>query len=93
MTFGEGGTAMAFVALAFGTMIIASQAHTPEYAFHATLFFVGSVAAVFAIVNRYYERPAELASLEIDGRPNYNFGPVKVCNACRTVSGVSRASR
>jgi hypothetical protein len=32
---------------------------------------------VFAIVNRYYERPAQLPPLTIEGKPNYNMGPVK----------------
>ena len=50
MTLGEGGTALAFVALAVNAVIIAANAHTPEYAFHAWLFAAGSVATVFAIV-------------------------------------------
>ena len=32
---------------------------------------------MFAIVNRYYERPAQLPPLTIEGKPNYNMGPVK----------------
>ena len=38
MTFGEAGTAMAFAVLAFLSLLIAAQAHTAEYAFHAYLF-------------------------------------------------------
>jgi cytochrome c oxidase cbb3-type subunit 1 len=59
MTFGEMGSALAFAGLAFLSIIIAAKAYTPEYAFHAYLFAAASVAAVFAIVNRYYERPAQ----------------------------------
>ena len=78
MTFGEMGSALAFAALALLSIIIAAKAYTPEYAFHAYLFAAASVAAVFAIVNRYYERPAQLPPLTIDGKPNYNMGPGQV---------------
>ena len=54
MTFGEGGGALAFALLAFLCIVIAAKAYTPEYAFHAYLFVAGSVAAVFAILNRYF---------------------------------------
>jgi cytochrome c oxidase cbb3-type subunit 1 len=32
---------------------------------------------VFAILNRYFDRPATLPPQEINGRPHYNLGPVK----------------
>jgi len=77
MTLGEGGAALAFTALAFLAIVVAAKAYTPAYAFHAYLFTAASIAAVFAIINRYYERTAEKPLLEIDGKPNYNMGPVK----------------
>ena len=46
--------------MAVNAIFIAANAHTPEYAFHAWLFAAGSVATVFAIVNRYYERGSAL---------------------------------
>ena len=52
MTIGEGGTALAFVALAVSSIFVAARAHTPEYAFHVWLAVAASVATVFAIVNR-----------------------------------------
>ncbi len=84
MTLGEGGAALAFIALAFLSIVVAAKAYTPAYAFHAYLFCAASVAAVFVIINRYYDRPAEFPPLEIDGKPNYNMGPVKFA----TVAGV-----
>ena len=48
MTFGEGGAATAFIALAFLSLIIAANAYTQAYAFHAYLFAAASVAAAFA---------------------------------------------
>jgi cytochrome c oxidase cbb3-type subunit 1 len=77
MTLGESGSAIALGALAFLSLLIAAKAYTPEYAFHAYLFSAASVAAVFAIVNRYYERAGELPPATIGGKPNYNFEPVK----------------
>jgi cytochrome c oxidase cbb3-type subunit 1 len=61
MTFGEGGSALAFAGLAIFSIVIAAKAYTPEYAFHAYLFAAGSVAAVFAIANRYFDRGAQAA--------------------------------
>lgn len=78
MTIGEGGLALTLAALALLSIVIAAKAHTPEYAFHAYLFTAASIAAVFAIANRYFDRPAERPALvTADGRPNYNMGPVK----------------
>ena len=77
MTIGEGGTAVAMAALALFSIIVAANAWEAEYAFHAYLFAAASIASVFVIINRYYDRPAELPAEEIDGKPNYNMGPVK----------------
>src|SRR5262249_36555065 len=48
------------------------------FAFHAYLGAAASIAAVFAILNRYFVRPNEPPPQEIDGKPNYQFGPIKV---------------
>ena len=89
MTIGEGGSALTFAALAFLSIVIAARAYTPEYAFHAYLFSAASVAAVFAIINRYYERPVEAPPLTIDGKPNYNMGPVKFSAAVAVFWGTA----
>src|SRR5205809_237906 len=89
MTFGESGALMVFVVLAFASLFIASQAYTPEYAFHAYLFCAGSIAAVFAIGNWYVDRPAVLPPREIEGRPNYNFGPVKFATLAALFWGIA----
>ena len=73
----KGGTAVAMAALALFSIIVAANAWEAEYAFHAYLFAAASIASVFAIINRYYDRPAEPVPQEIDGKPNYNMGPVK----------------
>jgi cytochrome c oxidase cbb3-type subunit 1 len=89
MTFGEGGTAAAFGILAIFSIVIAAKAYTPEYAFHAYLFAAGSVAAIFAIVNRYFERSPEPAPLIIDRKLNYNMGPVKFATVASVFWGIA----
>jgi len=89
MTLGEGIAALAFVALAIVSIAVAANAYTPEYAFHAWLFALASAAGVFTIVNRYYDRPTELPPLTIDGKPNYNMGPVKFATVAAVVWGIA----
>lgn len=89
MTIGEAGSALAFAALALLSIIVAAKAYTPEYAFHAYLFAAASIAAVFAVVSRYYERPAALSPLTINGKPNYNMGPVKFATIASVIWGIA----
>jgi cytochrome c oxidase cbb3-type subunit 1 len=89
MTLGEGGTALALTALAFVSLVVAAKAYTPGYALHAYLFTAASAAAVIAIVNRYFERSAFLPPHMIDGRPNYNMGPVKFATLAAVVWGIA----
>jgi cytochrome c oxidase cbb3-type subunit 1 len=89
MTFGEGGSAAAFVVLALLSVVVSAKAYTPEYGFHALLFAAGSVAAVFAILNRYFDREAAPVPLMIDGRPNYNMGPVKFTAVAAMIWGLA----
>jgi cytochrome c oxidase cbb3-type subunit 1 len=89
MTFGEGGLAVALGILAILSIVVAAKAYTPEYAFHAYLFAAASVAAVFAIVNRYFDRSNEAPPLMIDGKPNYNMGPVKLATLLAVFWGIA----
>ena len=93
MSFGEGGTAAAFALLAIYAIVVAAKAYTPEFAFHAYLFAAGSVAAVFAILNRYFDPGHAPAPLTIDGRPNYNMGPVKLATILAVFWGIRRIYR
>ena len=77
MTIGESGLAAFFAVTAFLCLIGAAKAVDAPFAFHAALAAAASVASVFVILNRYFDRPALLPPQEINGRPNYNFGPVK----------------
>ena len=74
---GEFGLLVFFSLTAVLSLLVAARTTEGPFAFHASLATVASLAAIFWIFNRYFERPALLPPLEIDGRPNYNFGPVK----------------
>jgi cytochrome c oxidase cbb3-type subunit 1 len=76
-TFGEISLSAIFVLLAIATAFIATRAYTPAYAFHMALFSLSSVLAVVAINMRYDARPIAPTPLAIEGKPNYNYGPIK----------------
>ena len=76
-TFGEISLSAILVLLAIGAAFIATRAYTPAYAFHMTLFSLCSVLAVVAINMRFDARPISPTPLVIDGKPNYNYGPIK----------------
>ena len=83
MTFAGGLFLFAMFAV-----FVAAKAYEPAYAFHAALFAAAAAAGSFAIVNRYFERPAERPPQVIDGKPNYNFGPVKFATVAAIFWGV-----
>jgi cytochrome c oxidase cbb3-type subunit 1 len=89
MTMGEFGLLIVSGILALLSLVIAAKAWTPEYAFHAYLFSAASVAAIFAIGNRYMDRPADPAPQTINGKPNYNFGPVKFATVAAMFWGIA----
>jgi cytochrome c oxidase cbb3-type subunit 1 len=76
-TFGEISLSAILVLLAIATAFIAMRAYTPAYAFHMALFSLCSVLAVVAINMRFDARPIAPTPLVIDGKPNYNYGPIK----------------
>jgi cytochrome c oxidase cbb3-type subunit 1 len=89
MTVGEAALWPLFAVLAFLCLIGAAMAHDAPFAFHASLGCVASLLASFAILNRYYDRPAEFAPQEINGRPNYNMGPVKFASVAAVFWGIA----
>ena len=59
MTSGESGLTALFVVTAFLCLIGAAKAIDTPFAFHASLSAAASLVAVFVILNRYFDRPAE----------------------------------
>jgi len=60
MSIGESGLTVLFAATAFLCMIGAAKAVDAPFAFHASLTAAASLAAVFAILNRYFDRSSVL---------------------------------
>ncbi|WP_407062332.1 cytochrome-c oxidase, cbb3-type subunit I [Bradyrhizobium sp.] len=89
MTIGEAFLFPVFFALAFLCLFAAGLAHDAPFAFHASLGAIASLAASFFILKRYYDRPAELPPQEINGRPNYNLGPIKFGAVAAVVWGIA----
>src|SRR5215471_14584282 len=88
MTMGEGGLAIAMALAAFVCIFAVAKAQDAPFAFHAYLGAAAAVAAVFAIFNRYFARPVETPQ-EIDGRPNYQLGPIKFAAAASVLWGLA----
>ncbi len=89
MTGGEFGLILALLALSALSLFIAAQAYTAPFAFHAGLFCVASAAGAFAIYHRYDNRAPDLPPAEIDGKPNYNFGPVRFASLAALFWGIA----
>src|SRR5215471_2592521 len=89
MTIGESGLSVVLALAAFLCTVAAAKAVDAPFAFHASLFAAASAASVFVILNRYFDRPAELPPQEINGRPNYNMGPVKFSTVMAVIWGIA----
>jgi len=89
MTFGEGGLVLFFALTAVLSAVAAVKADDTAFAFHAYLAAAASVAAVIAVLSHFHERPAVPPPQEINGRPNYHFGPVKLAVALAVFWGIT----
>lgn len=70
-------------------IVIAALTESSGYAFHAMLGVVASVASIVLIANRCFDGTAPAEPQEIDGKPNYNFGPVKFATVAAMVWGIA----
>ncbi|BAQ49270.1 MULTISPECIES: cytochrome-c oxidase, cbb3-type subunit I [Methylobacterium] len=77
MTEGEVGLGLALLVGAFLCALASARAVDAPFSVHMAVFALAAVAGIAAILKRYEERPAEAAPQQIDGKPNYNLGPVK----------------
>src|SRR5512142_1250626 len=89
MTLGEGGLALTFSLTALLCLIGAGLTKDPVFEFHALLGTAAGIAAVFAILNRFYATSNALAPQEIDGRPNYSLGPIKLASGLAVFWGIA----
>jgi cytochrome c oxidase cbb3-type subunit I len=89
MTLGEVGLSIVLVLLAFLSLYIWAGAYESGFVFHAALFALASGTGAFAIVNRYSGRSAEPPPQTIDGKPNYNFAPVRFLSLAAMFWGIA----
>jgi cytochrome c oxidase cbb3-type subunit I len=89
MTNGEAGLGALAAVSALAFLFVAGNAADSGFLFHAFLAAIFSLWACFAIFNRYLDRPASLPPQEINGRPNYNLGPIKFAAAIAMFWGVA----
>src|SRR4026207_2085582 len=88
MTHGEAGLVLVFSLSAFVCLFAAANAQDTAFAFHAMLSSAASLAAVIVIGNRYFAR-TEVPPQEINGRPNYNMGPIKFSAVMSVIWGIA----
>ena len=74
---GEVGLTAVLAVLALACLSCAAKTIEPAYAFHMALGVIAAAVGIFAIFQRYSASARPSPPLEIDGKPNYNFGPVK----------------
>ncbi|UPJ54435.1 cbb3-type cytochrome c oxidase subunit I [Bradyrhizobium sp. 200] len=89
MTHGEAGLTSFFAVMAYLCLIAGARALDGPFALHASLGFIASGAAAFAILNRYFDRPAASPAQEINGRLNYNMAPTKFSAVMSVIWGIA----
>jgi len=88
MTIGESGLAAVFAVTAFLCLIGAAKALDTAFAFHASLGAAASLAA-FSSSQSVFRPPIVLPPQEINGRPNYNMGPIKFAAVMSVFWGIA----
>jgi cytochrome c oxidase cbb3-type subunit 1 len=70
-------------------VLAAGKAVDPVFAFHATIGAIASAAGVFLIVRSFIDRDGRVEPAEINGKPNYNLGPVKFASIAAMFWGLA----
>ena len=89
MSANEVAWAIAAAALAVFWIYVASKATDTGYIFHAYVFAFAGLGAVFAIGKRAAANIPFDPPQEIDGKPNYNMGPVKFATLASVFWGIA----
>jgi cytochrome c oxidase cbb3-type subunit I len=87
-TVGETGLSLVLALAAAVFLFATSRAEDQAFAFHMFILTAASIIGVFAIWNRYTAREA-VTPQEIDGKPNYNYGPIKFAALAALFWGVA----
>jgi len=75
--------------LFFYCVLAAGKAVDPVFAFHAILGAIASAAGIFLIVRSFIDRDGRVEPAEINGKPNYNLGPVKFASIAAMFWGIA----
>ena len=89
MTFEQGGFVTFLVLLTLVCLVIAGKSFDQVMAFHTTLGAIFAATGVFYIFRNYLNRGGTPIPAEIDGKPNYNMGPVKFAAVISMVWGIA----
>ena len=89
LTEGEVGLGLTLLVGAFLCALASARAVDAPFGIHMAVFALAGFVGVAAILKRYEGRPAESAPQEIDGRPNYNLGPVKFASIAAMAWGIA----
>ena len=73
---------------AFLALFIASRAYTAAYEFHMFVFALAGFGSAFFIFKRHSSM-TEVAPQEINGKPNYNYGPIKFASLAAVFWGIA----
>ncbi|MDR3497543.1 MAG: cytochrome-c oxidase, cbb3-type subunit I [Ancalomicrobiaceae bacterium] len=84
----ETGYALFLGLLVVVCLLIAGKAWDAQMAFHASIGAAFAALGVFLIVNAALKRTA-FTPLEIDGKPNYNYGPIKFASIAAMFWGIA----
>ena len=87
-TLEEIGYSLVLALLAVACVILAGKAWEPQLAFHGAVGAIFAAAGIFLIIKGYNDRSGQPAQ-EIDGKPNYNYGPIKFASIAAMFWGVA----
>ncbi|MBL8573085.1 MAG: cytochrome-c oxidase, cbb3-type subunit I [Hyphomicrobiaceae bacterium] len=88
-TLEEGGFALFLALLAVGCLFIAAKAWEPAYAFHMGVGAIMAAAGCILILKAYIDRTEMPSQLTADGKPNYNYGPIKFASIAAMFWGIA----
>ncbi len=89
MTEGEGGLSAALLAGVLVCLFAAARAEDAAFAFHAYLSAAASLGGLMLVLSHFAGRDASPVPQEVNGKPNYNLGPVKFAVIASVVWGIA----
>ncbi|WP_428977093.1 cytochrome-c oxidase, cbb3-type subunit I [Breoghania corrubedonensis] len=85
----QGGYVAFLIVVALACLIVSGKTYDNVMAFHAAFGALVTAGGAFFILKRYFDSDGAVPPQEIDGRPNYNMGPVKFCSVAAMFWGLA----